>query len=177
MLISATYRKLNADLHKENPAYGISVVKYVANIAQFGISLGAESVLDYGCGKGLLAENIGEHIVVREYDPAIEAKSAEPDSADLVVCVDVMEHIEPLCVDDVVKHLSSKALKGVFLTICIVPAKKTLADGRNAHISIHSAGWWLDKFSPYFKDVVYIDGGNTFGLMLSSPKIKQESEG
>ena len=45
------------------------------------------------------------------------------DPQDLVVAFDVMEHIEPHCLDDVLAHIQSKALKHAVFLIANVPAK------------------------------------------------------
>jgi hypothetical protein len=34
--------------------------------------------------------------------------------------------------------------------ISLVPAKKTLPDGRNAHLILQTPDWWRDKLSSYF---------------------------
>ncbi|MDG2242647.1 MAG: hypothetical protein P8L66_04035 [Rhodospirillaceae bacterium] len=65
----------------------------------------AESVRDYGCGKGALRPAVlaalAPDLDVTEYDQAMLGKDSEPSPAHLVVCIDVMEHIEPDCQHDV----------------------------------------------------------------------------
>jgi hypothetical protein len=63
----------------------------------------------------------------------------------MVVCTDVLEHIEPEHLDAVLRHVCSLAKKAVFLQIATRPAKKCLPDGRNAHLTVQSAEWWLAK--------------------------------
>jgi hypothetical protein len=105
--------------------------------------MGLTDVLDYGCGKG----NLG---IGRKYDPAIPEYAKDPDPADLVVCTDVLEHIEPECLEDVLKHIQSKCRKKAFFVISTRPAKKILPDGRNAHLIIQPSGWWVSTLSRYF---------------------------
>lgn len=176
MLISNNYKKLNKELHLNNKEYGTSALNYLPAIANFAMQLEANSIIDYGCGKGLLKKEIGDKIEVVEYDPAIEGKDKDPKPCDMLVSVDVMEHIEPECVDDVVAHIAEKALKGAFITICTVPAKKMLSDGRNAHICLESCGWWVDKFTKHFTHIVLLTGGNTFALMLRGKNEPEEKE-
>jgi hypothetical protein len=106
-----------------------------------------DTILDYGCGKGALAKALSPRPVM-EYDPAIPGKDqAQP--CDIVVCTDVLEHIEPDMVHDVIKHLAQMTRRKLLVNISTVPAKKKLPDGRNAHICLHSSIWWkhyLDKF-------------------------------
>ena len=70
-----------------------------------------------------------------------------------IVCWDVMEHVEPKYVDNVIAHLQALMLKGGYIYICLVPAHGFLSDGRNAHLTIQDAGWWLDKFNKVFSNV------------------------
>ena len=59
-------------------------------------------------------------------------------------------------VDAVLQHIRSVTLKGAILRPSLVPAKKTLPDGRNAHLILESPGWWQGKVSKYF-NVISID--------------------
>jgi hypothetical protein len=36
------------------------------------------------------------------------------------------------------------------LVISLIPAKKTLPDGRNAHLILEKPHWWKDKLANYF---------------------------
>jgi hypothetical protein len=111
---------------------------------------GSVTVLDYGCGQGNLGKSLGSPEWFREYDPAIGGKEAMPETADLVVCTDVLEHIEPDMLDNVLKHIASLSVRSVFLVVSIVPAGKQLSDGRNAHLSVHPASWWREKLEKLF---------------------------
>lgn len=145
-LISESYRALNAKLHEDRPDYGagMSSRRWYQPVAEFARTLGASSVLDYGCGKGELGRALSGLLVIG-YDPAIPGKDTPPLPADFVVCTDVLEHIEPECLDDVLDDLLRCAKKGIFLTVATGPASKVLADGRNAHILQQPAEWWIPK--------------------------------
>lgn len=107
-------------------------------------NLKTQDVLDYGCGKGVLGKNLPFEI--QEYDPCIEKFADRPRPADIVVCTDVLEHIEPDCIDDVVADLISLTKKCMFLSIANGDAVKKLSDGRNAHLIQENEVWWLNKF-------------------------------
>ena len=138
-LISEQYRKQLVAMHKSLPRFGIGS----KHRKEFIASLGYENILDYGCGKGRLG-------IGKSYDPAVKEFSEDPAPADLVVCTDVLEHIEPECLDDVLKHIRSKMLKAGYFTIGCSPAAKKLPDGRNAHLIIKPPEWWVKKLSGYF---------------------------
>ena len=65
--------------------------------------------------------------------------------AELVICTDVLEHIEPELIDNVLKHIESLTLKTAYLIIDTLPAQKNLPDGRNAHLIIENQDWWTNK--------------------------------
>jgi hypothetical protein len=146
-LISPDYLELQKQLHGDKK-YGISSRRRVNDVLMVKERDKCETILDYGCGKGLLKANIGD--CVREYDPAIPGKDGEPEPADLVVCTDVLEHIEPENLSDVLAHIRSKTIKRFYFTISLRPANKTLADGRNAHLIVESSDWWREQIGQYF---------------------------
>ena len=159
-MISNSYRELNAELHKTNEHYGTSGQKYAQQIYALSLSMQTEDILDYGCGKSTLAANLP--FKIKQYDPAIKKYSALPKPADVVVCTDVLEHIEPEMLGDVLDHLKSLVKRKGFFIIATRPAKKTLSDGRNAHLIIEDAKWWLNALWDRFKVVGFQDRGDEF---------------
>jgi len=144
--IRGSYRDLNRRLHETRPDYGAGIAtrQCYGPIGELARNLGAKSILDYGCGKGGLGRALS-HMTVIGYDPAIPGLDKRPSPADLVVCTDVLEHIEPECLDEVLDDLMRCAAKGVFLTVATRPAQKVLEDGRNAHLIQQGADWWVPK--------------------------------
>jgi uncharacterized Rossmann fold enzyme len=157
MLISAEYARLNAQLHRENPAYGVGGAKHAETVLRLAESINARSVLDYGCGKGELGKALPFGIC--EYDPAIPGKSDAPRPADLVCCTDCLEHIEPEMLNDVLNDLRRCVLKIGFFTIHTGPASKTLPDGRNTHLSQHPRSWWEQKLAKGFTVGKIVESG------------------
>lgn len=146
-LISPGYREQNRALHLTRPTYGANGRRYLPDIEPLVLRYGPIcQVLDYGCGKGTLKpafERRFPFIAFRNYDPV--TFPGEPMPADMVICTDVLEHIEPACLDSVLSHIELLAGKIVFATIATRPANKTLPDGRNAHLIQESAEWWREK--------------------------------
>ena len=151
MLISENYRRLNRQMHEERPDYGMfeCTGKWMPHINHYADAIKAASILDYGCGKGALGMSMSDRLVIG-YDPAIPGKDTPPDPHDFVVCTDVLEHIEPDCLDEVLDDLTRLTLKGIFMTISTKPAIKHLSDGRNAHLIVQPARWWLPKIMERF---------------------------
>lgn len=148
-LISPAYRAEQGVLHAATRGYGGKGDKWADVVLATAQQYDCWSVLDYGCGQGALARAIlmreDRRVLVREYDPAIEGKDGRPMFADLVVCTDVLEHVEPERLDAVLAHLKSLARRAVFVVINTQPSNKTLTDGRNAHLIVESHAWWGER--------------------------------
>lgn len=166
-MISDEYRAINEQLHISSKDYGTSGARYASQIRALALSMQSEDILDYGCGKSTLANNLP--FKIKQYDPAVKKYAALPKPADLVVCTDVLEHIEPEMLDAVLNHLAELTkCKGLFV-IATHEAKKALPDGRNAHLIIESKQWWLNKLWDYFKIVGFQDMGKAM-LVVVDPK-------
>ena len=167
MLISESYRELNKQLHEVNPAFGISGQKYVDEILNIVEHLKPRSILDYGCGKGTFKSRFMFPHLVSEYDPAVPGKDAKPEPADLVVCTDVLEHIEPECLDDVLSDISRLAEKAAYLVVATYPAQKKLPDGRNAHLIQRKRDFWDAEVKKHFKEISVLSDtdGNIYYLV------------
>jgi hypothetical protein len=146
-LITQDYKALQEQFHKDRPEYGThskSYAKYVSHIID---QLEIENILDYGAGKCMLGRTIRpkKRVKVWCYDPCIEELSEAPKPTEMVVCTDVLEHIEPICLDDVLDDLKRLTEKVIFMAIHTGPAMKVLPDGRNAHLIQQTYKWWLPK--------------------------------
>jgi hypothetical protein len=157
-LISEEYRRMQRQLH-ENPDYGVASVGYAPLVAQVLQQVGMAELLDYGAGKGRLGQTLREHIkwplTIHHYDPAVPEWSAPPVPCMFVACIDVLEHIEPHLLDNVLDDLKRvTAGVGVF-TVHTGAAVKVLPDGRNAHLIQQPAEWWLPKMLERFELVTF----------------------
>jgi 2-polyprenyl-3-methyl-5-hydroxy-6-metoxy-1,4-benzoquinol methylase len=70
-----------------------------------------------------------------------------PKPCDLVVCTDVLEHVEEDKIDSVLDHIFRLSAKSTYLVISTKPAKTILPDGRNAHLIIRPLDWWMKKIT------------------------------
>lgn len=147
--------------------YGQASAAYAGKVSELCQKAKAKAVIDYGCGskqtlKSLLAcdaEYFG-------YDPAVEKFSQSPPPADVLVCIDVLEHIEPEFLDDVLDHMQTLAKRALLVSIHTGPAKKTLPDGRNAHLIQKPALWWLSKILPRWNLLQFAATKHGFGMVL-----------
>lgn len=174
-LISESYRELNRQLHATNEAYGTSGAPWAPYVEHMVTTEGHASVLDYGSGKGDLARALAGKVAVVEYDPAIEGKDAAPEPADFVVCTDVMEHIEPVHLNAVLRDLRRVTKRKLFLNICTIPSVKKLADGRNAHLIVEKGDWWRARILREFKIAFWDEGSKAISCELF-PRAQAEIE-
>lgn len=157
-LISEEYRRMQQELHK-NPNYGVASLEYAPLVAQVMDAVGASELLDYGAGKGRLGATLREHaqqpLTIHHYDPAIAEWSAPAAPCRFVACIDVLEHIEPNLLDNVLDDLK-RVTQGIgVFTVHTGPAIKILTDGRNAHLIQQPPIWWLPKFLLRFELVQF----------------------
>jgi len=151
-LISAPYQQLNRKLHEDNLAYGVGGGRHKALVMKLAENISKEvrfpAILDYGCGKGYLGKAMD--FPIAEYDPAIPGKEDAPKPADLVCCLDVLEHIEPEKLDCVLDDIRRCTRRLGLLIIHTGPSTKTLADGRNSHLIQEGKDWWTTKIGQFF---------------------------
>lgn len=168
-LISAGYRSLNQQLHRDNLAFGVNGGRHAATVLKLAETLHTRSVLDYGCGKGYLSKSIP--FPIWEYDPAIPGKTEAPRPADLVVCTDVLEHVEPDHLAAVLVDLRRCVRKIGFFVIDTAASSKTLADGRNAHLILKDAAWWRKHLAKFFHVASITNKGRELFVVVA-PKAK-----
>ncbi len=143
MLISSNYRELNKQLHEERADYGTSGKRYVPVVERLMAKYATRDVLDYGCGKRTLEKALG--FAISNYDPCIAGLDAPPAPHDIVVSTDVLEHIEPECLDEVLADIRRCTRRAAYLVIATRPAVKILPDGRNAHLILQPHEWWKER--------------------------------
>ena len=165
-LITPDYLEQQRQMHTRDD-YAVVGHTFAGSVFRLAHRYKAKSVLDYGAGRCLLQKGLmKEDDVLRfetrcrcpadshpwmdgtwhNYDPAIPGLKEEPPACELLVCTDSLEHIEPDCLDAVLDHMQRLANVAVYFTVPTVKAKKTLPDGRNAHLIVEPVEWWLPQF-------------------------------
>lgn len=163
MKITPEYVEQNRKLHAVGN-YGISGQRYATEVLRICALAGSKDVLDYGCGQRTLEKALGFEI--RNYDPCIPGLDAPPKRADIVVCTDVLEHIELDCLDDVLDDLRRVTGKIGYFVVATRPAKKTLPDGRNAHLIQERLSWWLPKLEARFGVIDVVEKPEEFAVKV-----------
>ena len=150
--ISEDYLEEQKRLHT-NINYGTASLQHVTTIKNLLINTNLKTISDYGAGKknlqkGLLNSGFTEFNYFA-YDPAFP-EYGQPVAADLVCCIDVMEHIEDEFLEAVLDEIKSITLQLCYFSIGTLPAQKKLSDGRNAHLIQKPTRWWLPKLCDRF---------------------------
>lgn len=151
--ISAAYLSMQQEMHR-NPHYGVASKALAPAVRSVIKRYGIRSLADYGAGKCNLRKALRERGVWRldyfPYDPAFP-EYGPPRPAQLVCCIDVLEHIEEDFLPQVLLELQSITQQYGFFSVHCGPARKTLPDGRNAHIIQKPSSWWLPRLCEYFE--------------------------
>jgi len=146
-LISKDYQAQLQEKHSSDESWGSTGAQLAP--AVLALARGNRDILDYGAGKRSLERAIG--FPIQNYDPGIEEISKEPVPADTVACIDVLEHIEPEYIEEVLKDLHRVTKTAALFLIHTGPAFHILPDGRNAHLIQKPILWWLQMLAPYFE--------------------------
>lgn len=146
-----------AAIHRSR-AYGDTSVKNLRYLRPEVRILKPKSILDYGCGQSRLLEALAGDDQVRllRYDPAIPAYSTPPrEAADLLLNIDVLEHIPERDLADAVSHMASLCRQAI-IVVDTKPAATILPSGENAHCTLHPHVWWQDYLGRFFTGLVPI---------------------
>lgn len=152
------YIDMYKQMHETPTAFpGKTVYRHKDLIKSLVEEYSCSTLLDYGCGKGIqyTSDNpYGEclwqywRVDVTRYDPAVPEFDKLPEEPrDMVICTDVLEHIPEEGLNTAIHNLIRLSDRCLFITIAMEPALAVLPNGDNAHCSLYSEEWWLDKFS------------------------------
>lgn len=167
----AKYLEQSRQHHVQRKTFsGNGCLKHLKTLVEISLKVDATSALDFGAGKraqyqpggkfATAAAQFGFEIEpgetlemllgyeVTKYDPAVPEIASKPEGQfDLVWCSDVLEHIPEEDIGWVIHELDGYARRALFVTVGSYPAKKTLPNGENAHVTIKPVEWWREQFA------------------------------
>jgi 2-polyprenyl-3-methyl-5-hydroxy-6-metoxy-1,4-benzoquinol methylase len=171
-LASEEYASQLKQLHASSQNFGVGSVtaKHYPMIGGLIKKRSFISVLDYGCGKGHFINYARENfpsLQVSGFDVASDEYATLPDHKfDLVVCLDVMEHVEFGALSNVLSEIRDRTGKVFICSVANYPASKTLPDGRNAHVTQMPFSSWFSFFSGFFRVDQFLRTGKAEGLFI-----------
>ena len=138
---------------------GESLTPHRGHVKRLIARTGAQTILDYGSGKGRQYEpqpvrdgsggqwptvmdywNVDEVVC---YDPCYAPFSRLPEGKfDGVVCTDVLEHCPEDDMPWIAGEIFGYAARFVYASVACFPARKRLPNGENAHCTIRPVEWW-----------------------------------
>lgn len=140
-LISDKYRAMLIELRQTKKGWGGDGAKHAKEVLKLRMEWECMTILDYGCGTGGLEKAV-HPIRVSGFDPGVVGKEGMPKPCDLVVCSDVLEHVEADKLGNVLDHIYRLSGVGAYIVISTRPAIAALPNGQNAHLVIEDAAWW-----------------------------------
>jgi len=147
--------ELYTQVHKSNSQFGGGFHNHFTHVASILILLDIKKLIDFGCGKGVMADRLSELGVAKitKYDPAIPAYNIIPKSTfDCVLNTDVMEHIPESEIPAVLDQFKKLAPTAVIIPH-LGKAHLILPNGENAHCTIKTPDEWKKIFKKKYKHV------------------------
>ena len=144
----------------ENTYNGYSTMVFADFIKKIIEKNECKTLLDYGSGKG--DRYFNESVFLNKkypplksfwniettlFDPGVPYPKPTNKKFDIVISIDVLEHIPVNDLSWVIKEIFNFSNKIVFFNIACHPANAKLPDGNNAHVSVYPPLWWAGFIS------------------------------
>lgn len=158
-------RRLYAEKHRLSPNYGASAKRHVDMAKSLIQKRKWKTLLDYGCGKAVLSQEIPG---VVNYDFAIPEYCRLPqETFDAAFCIDVLEHIPESDLPETLEYLKSHA-GSVYFCIYMELCGHTLPDGQPCHCTVRPANWWINKLGEYWNHIELVNCGKLRLTVIAS---------
>ena len=129
--------------------YDISGEKYALDVLRLCVLEKTRDVLEYGWDQGPLENALG--FPIRKYDPSLPILHRRPKPADIVACINVLEHVEPERLEEILDDLRRVTRKMGYLVVGTVAGRYFLPNGGTAHQIQEGFHWWLPKLEARFR--------------------------
>lgn len=142
------------------------IVSEIINNNQF------TSILEYGAHNTNLVTSLSTNheIKLRCYDPAIPQFLRRPEAAEMTVCMDFIEKVEPEFLDNTLIDIASLTEQLALFVIQCGPANHPFSDGRDINLTQEPLSWWLSKLLDRFELDHLLKLEDNRYLMLLFPK-------
>lgn len=153
MTVVTDYYRSLLEIEHQKGIWGVISIQKAPHIAKMMKQYQLNEILDYGAGAGNLAKTLVEimpEAIVHQYEPGRPELSNSPSPCDMVACIDVIEHVEPDCLEAVLNDLERVIQRYAFINISTRKASRVLSNGWNAHICLKDPNEWHDIFANRF---------------------------
>jgi len=150
------YKKLYKENYNNNINYNVTMMNFKL-IEKYSKMYNVKSLFDYGCGQGIqyTEGKIHKKLNISNltlYDPVIEEFNKKPNinnKFDMLICIDVMEHIPENEVDSILCDIFKYKFNIAIFSISTVLARTLLSNGENVHLTVKPISWWTKKILKY----------------------------
>ncbi len=165
-LFSSQHIEAQRRVHEECPAYGSASLVFAPMVSELINANKVQTLLDYGSGLGQVPSNLelDHEVKVQLYDPAVEQFVAEPQPAEMLICLDVLDVVEQDCIDEVLDHLQRLTQKMAFISVNTAAADESANKG----LKYHPVEWWLPKLMQRFELHYFSRIGNGFVVVVKA---------
>lgn len=151
--------KLFKELYERKEHYGRNSIKFYDIIAEIIKDNNYHQILDFGCGKSELYQELEENLNVEvyRYDPAVEGLEKKPTCKfDFVICSDVLHNIKEAEIPSILQELKYYS-NNLFIYLNCIDHPTKFYNGEKTNRCVHPREWWLTQLKKVFDDVRIID--------------------
>lgn len=144
-------------IHDSNPSYGAGSRHY-GFVFPILIYCRSRAVIDYGCGKGVLADQLtkSSHLRCEKYDPAVPGYDIKPlRKFDCLINTDVLEHVPDAELDATLRNFPDLSDNAIVIPH-LKKARQVLPNGENAHCTLKSPSEWVEVLGAYYRNVTLL---------------------
>ncbi len=157
MLITPEYKQTLLDIHATT-IFGDTAGKYAGDsiVSLLKANPEIQTILDYGCGVGTLKQWVEDKGITDKdwtlYDPGVaEFQQVPTGKFDLVITTDVLEHVEEIMLNNVLKHLRSMTGKFLYNEIACYFCRDSFRSGPyvgwDLHINLKAPDMWKKRLA------------------------------
>jgi hypothetical protein len=141
-VITEAYKR-ERELKYLDPMSGEEKALHAPMVSEIVNKLQVAELLDYWCGRASLVKSlkVGHQLKIQCYDPAMPGFSGEAIPMQMVACVDVLQDVEPECLDSVLDDLQRVTGVVGYFSIRI---------GEEHSKIVQDKAWWLDRIMKRF---------------------------
>ena len=179
---SEKYRRMWANDGYRKFSPGAEEVERAHRVADIGAG---ESVIDFGAGTGRATawlKDQGVKVLAVDFVPeALEVDVpflkaclwqmdvAGVPGADVGLCCDVMEHIPPGRVGQVLLQIAARCRRGCYFRIATRPDVMGQLIGERLHLTVESADWWRLALSRHWSQIDLIESNDRDAIFWCRP--------